>query len=445
MAALPGWRMQPNFLAECSAASALLTRPAASGNRPVAGSKSRCFVPPPGHMTEQVHRQRKDHGRGSLAGNVVQRREVAQLHRLRLLRKRSASLDKLLGGLLLAHRIDHLGAPQPLRLGLFGNRPHHGFIEIDILDLYGGDLDAPDVGLLIENFLDVRVKPVPFGEHLVQFVLAEHRAKRGLRQLAGRGHVIADLDDRALGIDDAEVKNGIDLDRNIVARNHVLRRHDLYHHPEIDLHHLLYERDQDDQSRALHAGEAAEREYDAALVFAQDANGRGQKQHHDDHEHPISQIIKHHHVPPSGAVSTGWRRTTSVKPLMLATSTTSPGLKASVPRACQRSPWAKTWPSLSDQSRISADRPRMACAPRRTGPLWARRSEPRTTRIRPMKIAAVMPITGHDSRNPGASSSNNITAPRTNATIPPRPRTTVGLKTSMTRSVVPNRIRPRPA
>ena len=27
---------------------------------------------------------------------------------------------------------------------------------------------------------------------------------------------------------------------------------------------------------------------------------------------------------------------------MLATSTTSPGLKASVPRACQRSPWAKT-------------------------------------------------------------------------------------------------------
>src|SRR6266850_2953688 len=423
-------------------ASQGLTRPGATRDRLVAGNKSRCFGWPPGHMAEEIHRQRKHHGRGSPAGDVVQRREVAQLHRLRLPRKRSAGLNELLGGLLLAHRIDHFGASQPLRLSLLGNRAHHGFMEIDILDLDGGDLDAPDVGLLIEDLLDIGIKSVPFGEHLVQFVLAEHRAQRGLRQLAGRGHVIADLDDRALGIDDAEVKNGIDLDRNIVARNHVLRRHDLHHHPEIDLHHLLHDRDQDDQSRALHAGEAAEREHDATLVFAQDANGRGQKQDHDDREHPISQIIKHHELPPSPAVSTGRRRTTSVKSVMLATSTTSPGLKASVPRACHRSPWAKTWPSLSDQSRISAERPRMACAPRRMGPLWARRSEPRTTRISPMKIAAVTPITGHDSRNPGASSSNSITAPRTNATIPPRPRTTVGLKTSMTRSVIPNRIRP---
>src|SRR5258705_2286564 len=426
-------------------ASQGLTRPVATRDRLVAGNKSRCFVWPPGHMAEQIHRQRKDHGRGSLAGDVVQRREIAQLHRLWLPRKRSAGLDELLGGLLLAHRIDYLGAPQPLRLGLLGNRPHHGFIEIDILDLDGGDLDAPNVGLLIENFLDVGVKSVSFGEHLVQLVLAEHRAKRGLRQLTGRGHVIDDLDDRALGIDDAEVKNGIDLDRNVVARNHVLRRHDLHHHPEIDLHHLLHDRDQDDQSRALHAGEAAEREYDAALVFAQDANGRGQKQDHDDREHPISQIIKHHVVPPSRAVSTGRRRTTSVKSVMLATSTTSPGLKASVPRPCQRSPWVKTWPSLSDQSRISADRPRMACAPSRIGPFRARRSEPSTTRIRPMNIAAATPITGHDSRNPGASSSNSITAPSTNAMIPPRPRTTVGVKASITRSVIPNRIKPRPA
>src|SRR5258708_38575995 len=80
--------------------------------------------------------------------------------------------------------------------------------------------------------LDVGVKFVPLREHLVQFVLAEHRAQRGLCELAGRGHEIADLDDRAFGIDDTEVKNGVDLDRDVVARDHVLRRHDLYHHPE---------------------------------------------------------------------------------------------------------------------------------------------------------------------------------------------------------------------
>jgi hypothetical protein len=39
---------------------------------------------------------------------------------------------------------------------LLGNRAHHGLIEIDIPDLNGGDLDAPGVGLLIKDLLDVR-------------------------------------------------------------------------------------------------------------------------------------------------------------------------------------------------------------------------------------------------------------------------------------------------
>ena len=90
-------------------------------------------------------------------------------------------------------------------------------MEIDILDLDGGDLNAPGVGLLVEDLLDIGVEPIPFCEHLVQFVLAEHRAQRGLCQLAGRGHVIADPDDCTLGIDDAKVENGIHLDRDIVA------------------------------------------------------------------------------------------------------------------------------------------------------------------------------------------------------------------------------------
>jgi hypothetical protein len=105
---------------------------------------------------KQIDRQREDHGRGPFARDVMQRSKITQLHRERLLREDPACLDELLGRLLLAHRIDHFGAPQPLRLGLLGNRAHHGLIEIDILDLNGGDLDAPGVGLLIKDLLDVR-------------------------------------------------------------------------------------------------------------------------------------------------------------------------------------------------------------------------------------------------------------------------------------------------
>src|SRR5262245_66462414 len=47
----------------------------------------------PRQMIEQVHRQRKDHGRRALAGDVVQRCEIAQLHRLGLLGEDPAGLD----------------------------------------------------------------------------------------------------------------------------------------------------------------------------------------------------------------------------------------------------------------------------------------------------------------------------------------------------------------
>ena len=94
-------------------------------------------------------------------------------------------------------------------------------------------------------------------------------------------------------------------------------------------------------SRALHSGETAEREDDAALVFPQDANGLGQKYDDEQRNRCIRQIIERHVGSPF-AVGAGGRRTTSVKSTMLATSTTSPGLKASTPRACQRSPCVKT-------------------------------------------------------------------------------------------------------
>src|ERR1700737_1394187 len=58
-------------------------------------------------------------------------------------------------------------------------------------------------------------------------------------------------------------------DRDIVARDHVLRRHVLHHDPQIDLHHLLRERNENDETGPLHPGEATQCEDDAALIFPQ--------------------------------------------------------------------------------------------------------------------------------------------------------------------------------
>ena len=47
---------------------------------------------------------------------------------------------------------------------------------------------------LVEDALDVPVEPLPLREQLVELVLAEHRAQRGLGELAGGFHVLLHVD-----------------------------------------------------------------------------------------------------------------------------------------------------------------------------------------------------------------------------------------------------------
>src|SRR5579884_3653253 len=173
----------------------------------------------------EIERHRKDDGRGLVAGDVLQRGEIAQLHRLGLSRQHFAGLHELLGRLLLGFRADDAGTAVAFGLGLPGDGADHALVDVDVLDLDIGDLDAPGVGLRVEDLLDVVVELVALGEHLVELVLAEHGTQRGLRELAGGGEKILDLDDRLVGVDDAEIDHRIDLDRDVVARDHVLARH----------------------------------------------------------------------------------------------------------------------------------------------------------------------------------------------------------------------------
>ena len=70
--------------------------------------------------------------------------------------------------------------------------------------------------------LDVGVELLALGQHLVQLVLAEHRAQRRLRELAGGHQEVLHLDDRLLRVDDAEVDHRVHLHRDVVAGDHVL-------------------------------------------------------------------------------------------------------------------------------------------------------------------------------------------------------------------------------
>ena len=122
---------------------------------------------------------------------------------------------------------------------------------------------------MVEDALDVHVQLVALRQHRVELVLAEHGTQRRLRELARGLEGIGDLDDRLGRIDDPEVDHRVHLDRYVVTRDHVLGRDVEHDHAQVDLDHLLDQRDQDDQAGPLDAREAPEGEHHAALVLVQ--------------------------------------------------------------------------------------------------------------------------------------------------------------------------------
>src|SRR3546814_10900907 len=90
-------------------------------------------------------------------------------------------------------------------------------------DVCSSDLfDAPVFGLPVQDFPQIVVEFVALGQHLVQIMLAQYRAQRGLRQLAGGFYVAFDLDHCAVGIHDPKVQYCVHFYRYVVARDDVL-------------------------------------------------------------------------------------------------------------------------------------------------------------------------------------------------------------------------------
>src|SRR3546814_16832941 len=87
---------------------------------------------------------------------------------------------------------------------------------------------------------------------------------------------------RPFRIDHPKIDHRADADGDIVARDHVLCGHVEHHCPQIHADHLLDIGDEKDEAGALDGGEAAEGEYDAALIFAQTLDRRWQEQKNED-------------------------------------------------------------------------------------------------------------------------------------------------------------------
>ena len=196
-----------------------------------------------------------------------------------------------------------------------------------------------------------------------------------------------------------KIEHGVDLDRDVVARDHVLRRHVVDDDAEIDLRHLLYERHQDNEAGALDPGEAAESEKSRRAGISRRMRIAEVRKIDGDHrDEEVGEIIEHHAGP-----SFGGRR---VRPaphlqgqaidgrdldrLAGGEGFVAAGLPAFAISAHVACP--------ARQSRISAGRPCIARAPTRGGRRRARQSTRPTKTTRAKASTAGRPTTVGDRR-----------------------------------------------
>src|SRR4051812_46345201 len=371
---------------------------------------------------EQVDREREDDRRRLARAELEERLQIAQLQRGGVRAHDLRRVEEALGRLELALGVDDLRAALALGLGLAGHRALHPLRDADVLDLDRRDLDPPRVGLLVDDLLEGLVEALALGEQHVEVGLAEHGAQRGLRDLRRRGAVALDLDDRPDRVDDLEVRDRVDLRRDVVAGDEVLRGDVERDRAQVDAHHAVDAGDELDDARPLLAEQAAEAEDDRALVLAQDADrraGEGGDERDDDDErdeYPCHSSSSH-----SSA-----RRTDSVSPWTRSTTTGSPWRRWSSSmtdgRARQSAPSTNTWPTGSSSWRTSPTWPS-----RPSAPVLVRRRETDTTprtaarRATPATSARTSPTTIARPRPP-PEPSTAIAPPSTSETTPARPR-----------------------
>jgi hypothetical protein len=102
----------------------------------------------------------------------------------------------------------------------------------------------------------------------------KYGTERGLRKLRGLVDVVCHLDGGVVGIHHVERDDGVDLQRDVVARDDVLRRNLEHILAQGDADNLIeWPEDQNDARPLGHRQRMAQAEDYAALVFAENLDG----------------------------------------------------------------------------------------------------------------------------------------------------------------------------
>ncbi len=220
-----------------------------------------------------------------------------------------SSIAEVFRGLGLALGVDDLGAPFAFGFGLAGDGALHGLGKLDVFDLHRGDLDAPRLGLVVDDLSQTLVELIALGQQGVEIGAAEHGAQGGLGDLGGGDRVILHLGDGPARVDHAEVGHRVDPHGDVVAGDQLLRGDGEGDGAQINPDHAVHQRDQADGAGSTQGQQPTEAKNHTALVFPQDAQAGDGQPHHRDRgadENPDHGLLRLRPLPLLGTLS--WSR-----------------------------------------------------------------------------------------------------------------------------------------
>src|SRR5438270_698069 len=242
-----------------------------------------------GPLVNNIDGQGK-HNRCVLLDTYLRERlQISQLNGRWLRLQHFGGVGQLRGSFKFAVGVNDFRAALALGFRLPGDGALHLFGNVDLLDFYFGDFDAPGFGVLVQDYLELGVHFFALGEDFVQFKLADDAAQRGLRELRGGVLIVLHLRERRVGVDDAEITHGVHFDGDVVAGDDILRRNVERFKPKADAvqrfdrpHHQPY-------ARSLgFRQQSAQPQHHAALPLFNDVNRIPEPDQHDsdDDRHP---------------------------------------------------------------------------------------------------------------------------------------------------------------
>lgn len=134
---------------------------------------------------------------------------------------------------------DNSGAAFTLGFGLFRHGAFHVGGKFDILKTDTFNVDTPFVGLCINDFADLGGDFVAFAQDFIEVEVAGDVAEGSLGEGAGCVTVVRGFEDSFLGIDDASVDDGVDINGDVVAGDDFLFRNVHRGSADVDFEHFV--------------------------------------------------------------------------------------------------------------------------------------------------------------------------------------------------------------